>query len=272
MSEPDLIDGYISELRPLLSWRSDSAESLAEIEDHLRTSVERMSLADTDPAQAQRLVVERFGRPLVVAKEFTVSRWGRFAMPTTSTRGAGLAAMLGAVLWMLAAGAFLFSSWFAVSSEAAFLVSWLAVIIACMGTICGVFGMYARAGAHDAGAFAIAGGVPWVFSIFAGSPAAWLVLGLMATPAVAVAMQRWQQVTDKRHPGAWALSASFPFGLLTVGVLYLTGTAETNAYGEYTGFYVGFVVAALLMGVGLYFIGRQLRAETPAPKALAALT
>ena len=108
MAEPDLIEAYLIHLRGCLRFRRDADDVVAEAEDHVRESVERLCRSGADPITAQRITLERFGDPTVVARGLSVTAHGGIAMPTPFTRAAGTAALASALAWALAAVALAF--------------------------------------------------------------------------------------------------------------------------------------------------------------------
>ncbi len=69
MAHRDLIEQYLEELRAGLAGRPNAAEIIDEVNDHLRSHVERLSPGMTD-AEAQQQALQRLGDPRVVAAMF----------------------------------------------------------------------------------------------------------------------------------------------------------------------------------------------------------
>src|SRR5262245_37733318 len=105
MAEHDLIDGYRSALLRRLRFKSNVDEIADEVEDHLRSAVERLVRLGNDRDTAQRITLARFGDPVLVARSFATTTTGGLCMPTRFTRTAGYIAIAAAIAWM-AAGAF----------------------------------------------------------------------------------------------------------------------------------------------------------------------
>ncbi len=63
MAEYALIDGYLDAFRTQVRWRRDVEDLVAEVGDHLYSTVERFEARGTDPRLAQRQTLDRFGDP-----------------------------------------------------------------------------------------------------------------------------------------------------------------------------------------------------------------
>ena len=63
MAEYALIDGYLDTMRTRVRWRRDVDDLVAEMEDHLYSTVERFEARGTDTQLAQRQTLDRFGDP-----------------------------------------------------------------------------------------------------------------------------------------------------------------------------------------------------------------
>ncbi len=126
MAEYVLIDGYVDTLRTRVRWRRDVDDLVAEVEDHLYSTVERFEATGTDSQLAQRKTLERFGDPDLVADAFASTPRGGIAVPTKFTRFAGLAAIFASVSWAAAVAVY----WLADDSDntSAYLV-WSAIIL-----------------------------------------------------------------------------------------------------------------------------------------------
>jgi hypothetical protein len=98
MADDGLITAYLRELRFSVARLPDADDIVAEAEDHLRTTVERLTSVGRPFAEAEAEAIGRFGSAAVVARVcVTQSRQGA-AVPTTRTRQAGLAAILAPLL------------------------------------------------------------------------------------------------------------------------------------------------------------------------------
>lgn len=103
MAEYALIDGYLAALRTQVRWRKDVEDLVAEVEDHLYSTVERFEARGTDTSLAQRKTLDRFGDPDLMAEAFASTPRGGIALPNKFTVTAGTAAVVGAALWVATA-------------------------------------------------------------------------------------------------------------------------------------------------------------------------
>ncbi len=101
MARYALIDGYLEAMRDGLSWRRDLDDVVSEMEDHLYSTVEHICSSGKQPADAQRIALDRFGDPTTVATVYASTNTGGLAMPTEFTRRAGTAAIIAAGLLTL---------------------------------------------------------------------------------------------------------------------------------------------------------------------------
>lgn len=94
MAGTGLIDTYLAALRQQLGAAADADEVLAEAGDHLRETASTHRRAGVDQAAAEARALAAFGDPGVVARSFAAARRRAWvAVPTVSTRRAGLAAV-----------------------------------------------------------------------------------------------------------------------------------------------------------------------------------
>ncbi len=93
MAESVLIDGYLDTMRTRVRWRRDVDDLVAEVEDHLYSTVERFEARGTEAQLAQRHTLERFGDPDLMADAYASTPRGGIAVPTTFTKTAGLVAI-----------------------------------------------------------------------------------------------------------------------------------------------------------------------------------
>ena len=98
MAEYVLIDGYVDTLRTRVRWRRDVDDLVAEVEDHLYSTVERFEARGTDSQLAQRKTLDRFGDPDLMADSFASTPRGVISVPTKFTKTAGLSALLASFL------------------------------------------------------------------------------------------------------------------------------------------------------------------------------
>jgi len=94
MGEPGLISAYLTELRYSLGNLHDVDGVIAEVEDHLTTSVEHFVSAGMTTADAEAQALARFGSPALVARVYSEEAKRGSAVSTRLTRRAGVAAMV----------------------------------------------------------------------------------------------------------------------------------------------------------------------------------
>jgi hypothetical protein len=267
MAEPDLIGDYRSALRRRLTGRSNVDDIVDEVEDHLRSAVEKLVRLGNDPDTAQRLTLERFGDPVLVAHAFATTASGGLSMPTRFTRTAGYVAIVAAVAW-IAAGAFTVIGQTSLVTEFSELkyFAWASLIlVAAIATLVAFLGLLRRAGtAGDwparfatlilaAGVFTIV-----AFAWFWPAGAALLTLGSLLVVrrarAAALPLDAW----------SWLLVLAFPVGIGLFLGLWLLRTGPVDEYGNYPlAFVSGTIVGAVLFAVALARVGRWLAREVP---------
>lgn len=98
MADNGLIAAYLRELRFSVASLADVDDIVAEAEDHLLASVERLSATGCSAVEAETEAVARFGSAALVAKVCIIQSKQGAAVPTTRTRQAGLAALLAPLL------------------------------------------------------------------------------------------------------------------------------------------------------------------------------
>ena len=92
------IEDYLRVLRRKLRWRSDVADLMGEVEDHIRLAAERLIEGGRDRAAAEAIAVARFGDPDLVGRLLAIpppdrlNRWGRLGARS---------AMVGAAGWLV---------------------------------------------------------------------------------------------------------------------------------------------------------------------------
>lgn len=92
-----VIESYLESLKHLLSWHRNSEDTVAEMSDHLYSTVESLETDGMDTESAQREAVRRVGDPRLVALELATTSRGTLAIPTRLTRNIGVIAMIGAL-------------------------------------------------------------------------------------------------------------------------------------------------------------------------------
>ena len=134
MAEPGVIDAYLTELRYSVAHLPDAEDIVIEVEDHLRSSVDAAMACGAARGDAEARALGQCGSAALVARVFNEEAKRGGAVSTSTTRRAGVAAMLvplllvigetgnqviprgvvhGAALFLLAGGfgAFAFAVW-----------------------------------------------------------------------------------------------------------------------------------------------------------------
>jgi hypothetical protein len=261
MAEPDLIEAYLIHLHRCLRFRRDADDVVAEAEDHVREAVERLCRSGADPITAQRITLERFGDPVVVARALSVTAHGGIAMPTAFTRAAGTTALASALTWILAAAALVFDG---VRSETdLYILFAIPVMIAAVTTVVALAGLLARAGGRrDVAtilALVLAGGAAAMMVVTAW---AWLVWTMLISAAALIAVLKTRAAMVGAGSTDWLLVAAWPAALATFLVADRMRLGDVDTYGDYPGAVIaGFLVGTALFVGGLVPLGRWLSSE-----------
>jgi len=273
MGNHGLIDAYVASLRGRVRWRHDIDALVAEVEDHLYSTVERFEAAGIDPVLAERAALERFGDPAIVAKAYAAAPNGGLAVPTTGTRTAGSFALVSAALWLTVVGCWLLAgliepmyvlqtgvaSLAYAAGAAALLGATVSMVVAMLGLHRrhGGLGAIGVAGVVLAAAAAVGSMLAWVFT-------GWGTLTVMATLLVGAAL--WSANVMPRLPVA--LLAGGPVaGAVAWAVLRGTsgGVDLTGLWGvHWSANQIGLTIGAVILASGLLGLGRWLRTEEPA--------
>lgn len=278
MAEHILIERYLHELRRRTSWHRDLDDLLAEVDDHLRSGVERLEARGVDPQTAQRQTLERFGDPDVVAAALASSPRGGLALPTSDTATGGRVAIGCALLWLI-----LVAAWWVAgllepvggvgrnASGLSYAIGWAALMLANLGLAVligtldrrhGGLGRLGSAASVLAALAAVASVAGWLFE-------GWGPLVLLATLMLSVAILGRDMAP--RLP-VLAIGLAFPLAAVTWVTLRSIGGTFGDCCGmwgdDWTANAVAVTVGGVLLALGLAGIGRWLRGEEPAPAAL----
>ena len=265
MAEYVLIDGYVDTLRTRVRWRRDVDDLVAEVEDHLYSTVERFEATGTDSQLAQRKTLDRFGDPDLMADAFASTPRGGIAVPTKFTKTAGLAALVAAALWV---GAILFAGVYALFDTEA-LPPWLVLV----GLVVGASAMtlMATAGLRERhGGFGVLGMAGLII----------LGIGVAATMIIVWAIPFWMTVQGvgllfvalavlplrvaPRLPTI-AYGSGMLLGAIAFGVARGLEVGSPDQWGDYPMAYlIGGSVGFAILAAGLLGIGLWLRSEEPA--------
>ncbi len=188
-------------------------------------------------------------------------------MPTQLTRIAGIFALVGAGVWLLAVPAALLQAnnmggdW-----QRAYFTFAILVFVAAACTTVALFGLLRRAG----------GGADWLtvtallvailgtlmLGVFTW---AWPVGASVLTIAALVAILRLRAAHLGSGAADWLLVAAWPIGIGLAILLVVLKVGPIDSYGDYNLAYaIGFAVGCTLFAVALAAAGRRLRSEQPA--------
>jgi hypothetical protein len=273
MASYRLIDAYVESLRGRVRRRPDVDEVIAEVEDHLYSTVERFEAGGIDADLAQRAALERFGDPDLVARAYAAAPTGGLAMPTRSTRTAGTFAIVSALLWLVVIGSWWLAGLIEPKYElqsaashipyafgAAGLLGAASLMVAAMVGLDrrhGGLGIPGTSGILVGGVGVVAALLAWVFT-------GWGTLTMIGALLFGVAM--WRRDVAPRLPTL--LFAGGPIvGALAWSILRIArGTIDlTGFWGEHWfENEVGLTVGGVILAIGLLGLGRWLRSEEPA--------
>jgi hypothetical protein len=268
----DLIAPYLARVRAVVGSRPDADEIIAELEDHLRSGVERRVRDGLDQDAAQRESLEVIGDAGVVARELCRSSGGGVALPSRLSRAGGLAALLAAVL-VMASLAPLYV-WTLVQldgrdTETAYWIYAPVLVASMLASLVGLAGVLARAGTGATKgpimALSIAASGVALIGLFAWGSVASLA---MIWGPYAFGLVRLRQVLP--IPAAvWAHALAWPASVAVFAVLdELTGLGTVDSYGDYPwAWFVAAAIFAALWSVGQASLGRLLASERPVPTA-----
>lgn len=262
------IDDYLDGLRRRLRQHHARDDILLEVEDHLRTTAERLAGDGTAHRTAESEAVQMFGDPDVVSEALLAAN-GRPAVPTTYTVGIGTTTVVGSLLWLGLAAAFWGSRWADEGREweglpsQLFMLGAAALLGAGIVTLLLMSALRIRIGGF--GKLALAGMAVTVLataaSMIAWAIQVWATLFALGCLPVAIALLR-QGAAPRIH--AWLLALAWPLGLGTMAGLRLVEYGEVDEWGDYpAAFLTGMTVGCVLMTVALVGLGRWLRSEDP---------
>lgn len=271
MARYALIDGYLDAMRTKIRWRGDLDDVVAEMEDHLYSTVEHMLARGTEPDAAQRATLDRFGDPTVLATAYASTDRGGMAVPTRFTKTAGVLAKIAAVLlvglpiaWTLTVYLEeLTGSWdfvevmvFSVGGMGTLMPAALLIVLTMVGLLQrhGGFGWLGLIAVALAGIGAAATFIPWL--IFGWGA---LLGGGMLLMALLVLRR-----------GIAPVLPTLAFGtgmLIGLGVFLALDALEVgwrDSYGDYpVAALTGLWTMCLVTAGGLFGVGRWLASEEP---------
>lgn len=277
MADYGLIDAYLDDLVVSMRWHRDADDIVAETDDHLRCAVERRVGEGLDAEVAQRDVLGRFGDPAVVARAFASTGRGRLALPTRSTRDAGVMAYVSAGLWIAFPAVWHLGGWLydrldgngpadevGGPAQLALLGAMGLTLLGAAGALLattltlrqrhGDFGRLGKVGIAATGLGTAAALFGWFF-------VGWGSL-LMAGTAL-VATDLWRRGIAPRG-AVLATGAGLAIGGVAWGVLRLMEVGSPDHHGDYAiANVVGLTTGPVLLAVGLVGLGRWLTNEEP---------
>jgi hypothetical protein len=273
MARYGLIDAYADSLRSRIRWRPDVDAVVAEVEDHLYSTVERFEAGGIDANLAQRAALERFGDPDLVARAFATAPNGGLAIPTAATRTAGMFAIASAVLWLAVIGSWWLTGllepryeWRSGAASIWDIAGAVALLGATSLMAAAMLGLVRRHG--GLGALGIAGLAVGITGLFA-SFLAWVFTGWGTLTMLAVVLfgiAIWRRDVAPRLPVA--LMATGPVAGAVVWIILRSSRGPIDLTGlwgvHWLDNQVGLTIGILILSVGFLGIGRWLRSEEPA--------
>ncbi len=262
MAEYALIDGYLDTMRTRVRWRRDVEDLVAEMEDHLYSTVERLEARGTDSQLAQRKTLDRFGDPDLMADAFASTPRGGIAVPTKFTKTAGLFAIVASALWVVSIAIF----WLAQGSDGntGYFIWSINVVVAGALTLVATIGLRRRLG--GLGGLGMAGVIVLGLGVVV-SFITWATMLWMAVEGVGmllIALAAWP-IRLAPRPATIAYGSGMLLGAITWGVLTALKVGTPDSYGDYpVAWNTGFIIGIVIVAAGLLGIGLWLRGEEPA--------
>jgi hypothetical protein len=266
MASQDLIFGYLAQVRAVVGCRRDADAIVAELEDHLRSGVERRMHDGLDEVTAQEESLHVIGEAGEVARELCRSNGKGVALPSRLSRAGGIAALTAAALFLVSP--LPLYAWVQVqlagSSEVtAYWVYALVLVASSMASLIALAGTLARAGS-GASSGSVAATAMAAFGVVLTALFAWGSLATLALICLpfGLALARLARITSV-PPWAWVQVAAWPVALAVfVALDELTGLGPADEYGDYPwAWFVGGAVFAVLWAIGQFALGRLLLAE-----------
>jgi hypothetical protein len=264
VAEYVLIDGYLDAFRTQVRWRKDVEDLVAEVEDHLYSTVERFEARGTDAQLAQRQTLDRFGDPDLMAEAFASTPTGGIAVPTKFTNTAGLAALAAAGLWLAAAATLWFASEVVNDWDGAFFIYIAFVVGASAMTLMTTAGLRGRLG--GLGALGLAGLIIAGIGVAASLVVGWALPLWMTFQGVGylfVALAVWPMRVAPRLPMI-GYGSGFLLGSVTFTIVRVLEVGSIDQWGDYPlAYQIGGTVGFVIIAAGLFGIGHWLRNEEP---------
>lgn len=260
MADDRLIPGYLRELRLSVGRLRDADDIVAEAEDHLWETVDRLAAEGRTPHEAEAEALARFGSAALVAKVCISESTRGAAVPTTKTRLAGFALLLAPFLVVLGQWGNLAIEEGGGHGTAVFLLS-----LAFPALVLGLWGLRARHG--GLGRLGLAALVLALLapplSLFAGYAAIGLLALLLALSVLVFGVAMLRASVLPVPPLVLVIAG--PLLMLVYGVIAL---GVTLAGGDAGAAPVAVLVAPIaITAVGLAWLGWHLSQETAVDQA-----
>jgi len=266
VAEYALIEGYLDTMRTRVRWRRDVEDLVAEMEDHLYSTVERFEARGTDTKLAQRQTLERFGDPDLLADAYASTPRGGIAVPTKFTKTAGLAALWASGMWV---AAILFAGVYSLldtEASSPWLVLVGLVVAASALTLMATAGLRERHGGF--GVLGMAGLIILGIGVAATLILAWAIPFWMTVQGVGllfVALAILPLRVAPRLPTI-AYGSGMLLGSIAFAIARALEAGSPDEWGDYpVAYMIGGLVGFTILAAGLLGIGLWLRGEEPAP-------
>lgn len=265
MAEYVLIDGYLDAFRTQVRWRKDVEDLVAEVEDHLYSTVERFEARGTNAQLAQRQTLERFGDPDLMAEAFASTPRGGLAVPTKFTNTAGFAAIAASALWVAVVAIFWIGSAGDFDDTPAGLAFFASMVGAGALTAWATAGVRQRLGGLGwlglVGLVILGIGVAVSIVVFWAIP---LWMGVQGLGMLLVALAAWP-IGVAPKPATAAYGSGMLLGLVTFVVLRAMEVGPVDGWGDYeVAYQAGLTVGLVITAAGILGLGLWLRNEEPA--------
>jgi hypothetical protein len=262
MAPSDLITRYLAELRDSLAGRPDADDLVSEVADHLHCAATDLRVGGRDVESAQREVLDRFGDATLVARSLSATTSGGWVMPTRLTRTAGTFALIGSIVWLVAAPASLVGAGSEVSDAHYYTVALVAFIASACTTVA-LFGLLRRAGGTKDVLSVVAMLLAVLGTVTLGVATwAWIIgVGLLTLAALATVLAL-RSARLGPTIGSILLAGAWPVGIAIALILDSARFGRIDTYGDaYVAQLIGFATGSILFSVALFLQGRWLRRE-----------
>lgn len=263
MARYALIDGYLESMRNEIRRQRDLDDVVAEMKDHLYSTVEHLLVRGVEPEVAQRTTLNRFGDPSTLAAVYASSNNGGISVPTQSTHRAGMYALASAGLWVGAAATYTLLIIFNDQWQIFYLLFSAMVLVA------GVLGVLTMQSVRTRlGGLGVAGTAGLAITALgvALSIVAWAVFLWMAVQGVGylifgVAVLRRSEAPAR---STRLITSAFAIGAFVFLLANIAKIGWRDSYGDYPlAWVIGAVTGFAIITAGLAGWGTWLRSEGP---------